>query len=254
MGIHVEKEKYLFLVSTLNYLSRVLTYRAPYTRAYREGNEQHDGKEDTDIYPPSDGCLLHVLRHPLLHDDIAYGEGHGRGGKNDESVLLYKYGEDIVQCSAMYLAQGNLLATLRTGKRHDGVYTEYGYEDAHCSDDTEDKHEVGLTPELVIEGVFKEDQTVLCIGKICFHQFVYAMGKLLALTRHKCDGEEVGYTGSFIGMLRKEYKPDWFMCRRLVVDVFDDSYNGKLIDAVVCIGVSPARLSIYGVSYSLVET
>ena len=77
MGIHVEKEKFLFLVSTLNYLSRVLTYRAPYTTAYREGDEQDDGKEDTDIYPPGDGCLLHVLRHPLLHYHIAYGEGDG---------------------------------------------------------------------------------------------------------------------------------------------------------------------------------
>ena len=131
MGIHVQKENFHFLVSTLNHLGRILAGGAPYTTAYREGDEQDDGKEDADIYPPGDGCLLHVLHYPLLHDDIAYGEGDGRGGKNDESVLLYKYGEDIAQCSAMYLAQGNFLATLRTGKRHDRVHTEYSYEDAH---------------------------------------------------------------------------------------------------------------------------
>ena len=131
MEVHVEEEKFLFLVSTLNYLSRVLTYRAPYTAAYREGDEQDDGKEDADIYPPGDGCLLHVLRHPLLHDDIAYGEGHGRGGKNDESVLLYKYGEDVRQCGTVNLAQGYLLAPLGTGECYDRVHTEYGYEDAH---------------------------------------------------------------------------------------------------------------------------
>ena len=131
MEIHVEEEKFLFLVPTLYHLSRVLTYRAPYTTAYREGDEQDDGKEDADIYPPSDGCLLHVLHYPLLHDDIAYGEGHGRGGKNDKSVLLDEDAEDVRQRGSVYLAQSNLLATLRTGKRHDGVYTEYGYEDAH---------------------------------------------------------------------------------------------------------------------------
>ena len=49
MEVHVEEEKFLFLVPTLNHLSRVLTYRAPYTTAYREGNEQDDGKEDTHI-------------------------------------------------------------------------------------------------------------------------------------------------------------------------------------------------------------
>ena len=65
------------LISTLNHLSRILAGGAPYTAAYREGDEQDDGEEDDGVYPPGDGRLLHVLRHPLLHYHIAYGEGHG---------------------------------------------------------------------------------------------------------------------------------------------------------------------------------
>ena len=63
MEIHVEKEKYLFLVSTLNHLSRILSCGAPYTTAYREGDEQpHRGGWDlADV-----SLLLHHLSGNII--------------------------------------------------------------------------------------------------------------------------------------------------------------------------------------------
>ena len=75
---------FLLSVSTFNNLCRILTYRAPYAATYREGDEQDDGKEDTHIYPPGDRSLLYILRHPLLHDDVAYGKSYSRGGNHDK--------------------------------------------------------------------------------------------------------------------------------------------------------------------------